>query len=48
MSSEEGPNAFELLNVSVEASDAEIRTAYRKLSLKVHPDRVCGFFAESR
>lgn len=30
---------YELLGLSLEATDAEIRTAYRQRSLKVHPDR---------
>ena len=34
-------NPYELLALSTEATDQDIRTAYRKLSLKVHPDRVC-------
>ncbi|KAF9237362.1 hypothetical protein BU15DRAFT_88803 [Melanogaster broomeanus] len=32
-------NPYVLLDVSQEATDAEIRTAYRTRSLKVHPDR---------
>ncbi|KAJ3988945.1 DnaJ-domain-containing protein [Lentinula detonsa] len=32
-------NPYELLNVKVESTDQEIRTAYRQRSLKVHPDR---------
>ncbi len=32
-------NPFELLGVGVEALEAEVKSAYRKLSLKVHPDR---------
>src|SRR5688572_396415 len=34
-------NPYELLDIKVEATDQEIRTAYRQRSLKVHPDRVC-------
>ncbi|KAF6764304.1 DnaJ domain-containing protein [Ephemerocybe angulata] len=30
---------YELLNLSLEATDQEIKTAYRQRSLKVHPDR---------
>ncbi|KAF9568700.1 DnaJ-domain-containing protein [Agrocybe pediades] len=30
---------YELLNVTIEATEQEIRTAYRQRSLKVHPDR---------
>ena len=33
-------NPYELLGLSVEATDQEIKTAYRQRSLKVHPDRV--------
>ncbi|KAI5888469.1 DnaJ-domain-containing protein, partial [Schizophyllum commune H4-8] len=33
-------NPYELLSLGSEATDQDIRTAYRKLSLKVHPDRV--------
>ncbi|THH03705.1 hypothetical protein EW145_g6074 [Phellinidium pouzarii] len=32
-------NPYELLNVGLEATEQEIKSAYRKLSLKVHPDR---------
>ena len=33
-------NPYELLDVNLESSEAEIRRAYRQRSLKVHPDRV--------
>ncbi|EKM76405.1 hypothetical protein AGABI1DRAFT_78472 [Agaricus bisporus var. burnettii JB137-S8] len=36
---EENVNAYELLKLETEATEQEIKTAYRKLSLKVHPDR---------
>ncbi|KII87804.1 hypothetical protein PLICRDRAFT_111887 [Plicaturopsis crispa FD-325 SS-3] len=32
-------NAYELLEVKMESTDQEIKTAYRQRSLKVHPDR---------
>ena len=40
MSTEEELNPYELLNVGLEATEQDIKSAYRKLSLKVHPDRV--------
>ena len=40
--SEEEPNPYELIGVGLEATEAEIKTAYRQRSLKVHPDRVRG------
>lgn len=33
-------NPYELLGITLEATEAEIRKAYRQRSLKVHPDRV--------
>lgn len=42
MSDDPEINPYELLGLSTEANDQDIRTAYRKLSLKVHPDRVCA------
>ncbi|KAI0659170.1 DnaJ domain-containing protein [Cubamyces menziesii] len=39
---EEEVNPYELLGLAIEASEQEIRTAYRQRSLKVHPDRNRG------
>ncbi|KAI0075507.1 DnaJ-domain-containing protein [Panus rudis PR-1116 ss-1] len=39
---EEDINPYELLGVTTESSEQEIRTAYRQRSLKVHPDRNRG------
>ena len=33
------PNAFLLLGVASDASDEEVKAAYRKLALRYHPDR---------
>lgn len=33
-------NAYDILNVSQDVGEAELRKAYRTQSLKVHPDRV--------
>ncbi|KAK7040206.1 hypothetical protein VNI00_010012 [Paramarasmius palmivorus] len=44
--SEEETNPYELLDVKQEATEQEIRTAYRQRSLKVHPDRVTKKFHE--
>ena len=33
-------NLYEVLGVSKDAKESEIKRAYHKLSLKVHPDRV--------
>ena len=40
MASTEETNPYELLGVTLDSTESEIKTAYRKLSLKVHPDRV--------
>ncbi|KAM5545556.1 hypothetical protein V8D89_000594 [Ganoderma adspersum] len=42
MSTEEDVNPYELLGLSIEATEQEIKTAYRQRSLKVHPDRNRG------
>jgi len=39
MSDDPEINPYDLLGLSTDATDQDIRTAYRKLSLKVHPDR---------
>ena len=35
-------NAYGILNVAQDVSEADLRKAYRTQSLKVHPDRVSG------
>lgn len=40
-STEEEVNPYELLGVTLDVADGDIRKAYRQRSLKVHPDRVC-------
>ncbi|KAG6845495.1 hypothetical protein H0H87_008392 [Tephrocybe sp. NHM501043] len=39
MNTEVEVDPYELLDIKVESTEQEIRTAYRKRSLKVHPDR---------
>ena len=39
-STEEDVNPYELIGVTTESTDADIRKAYRQRSLKVHTDRV--------
>ncbi|KAH9933805.1 DnaJ domain-containing protein [Fomitopsis serialis] len=39
---EEEVNPYELLGVTMESTEQDIRTAYRRVSLKVHPDRNRG------
>ena len=41
-------NPYEILGLGVEATEQEIKSAYRKLSLKVHPDRVRIIFLRLR
>ena len=40
---EEEINPYELLKLESEATEQDIKTSYRKISLKVHPDRVSVF-----
>ena len=41
---DEEVNPYELLDLSINATEKDIKSAYRKYSLKVHPDRVsCQF-----
>jgi DnaJ like chaperone protein len=35
-------DAYKVLGVSADASDAEVKKAYRKLALEHHPDRVAA------
>lgn len=37
---DEEVDPYELLNIKQDATEQEIKTAYRQKSLKVHPDRV--------
>ena len=38
----QNPNYYEILGINTNASQDEIKKAYRKLSLKYHPDRTGG------
>ena len=40
MAEEEQISAYEMLEIEPEASEADIRRAYRQRSLKLHPDKV--------
>ena len=42
------PNYYEILGINADASDVEIKKAYRTLSLKYHPDRNSDPDASSR
>ena len=37
---------YEVLELSKDAADKEIKTSYRKISLKVHPDRASAIDKE--
>lgn len=39
---------FEILEISSDATDKEIKKAYRQLSLKFHPDKVQGLPPRTR
>ncbi len=41
----EEQNAYEIVGVSSDATDADIKKAFRQRSLKTHPDRVCHLLA---
>lgn len=44
LSDEESPiDPYALLGLTPDAAESEIKSAYRKLSLKCHPDRVRSF-----
>jgi len=37
----EEQNAYEVVGVGSDATDTDIKKAFRQRSLKTHPDRVC-------
>jgi hypothetical protein len=37
---DEEKNAYEIVGVGIDATDADIKKAFRQRSLKTHPDRV--------
>lgn len=47
MAEEEQISAYEMLEIEPEASEADIRRAYRQRSLKLHPDKVSSSIALS-
>ena len=38
-----GEDFYKLLEISREAKDQEIKKAFRRMSLKYHPDKIKGF-----
>jgi DnaJ domain len=47
MALEDEENPYELLEINIDSTEQEIRTAYRQRSLKVHPDKVRRFLSSS-
>lgn len=41
-------DAYKVLEISPEATDAEVRAAYRRLALKHHPDKVAALGEDIR
>jgi len=42
----EGSHHYEILEISPEASDEEVKKAYRRMAMKFHPDRLEGYGSE--